>query len=351
MVSKREGFTLLETLVVVAVIVVIATMAITFFNSVRIAGRDSKRVADMSALKNALELFYTDNKYYPTLITAALPLQSPDGTKVYIASVPTNPTPRSDNNCANSDYTYAATSDNTNYSINFCLGRNVGTTPLGVNTMSSEGIGTAPNLATWFTFYNGIASTVYDATGNGKNGTVTGSLQYGTESPHYYAIFDGNDYVRTTNSYPPANSSVTISLWLKYGAGHQAGLAAYTKDNTTATMFELEMALSGAIRFIARKGTGNIFDLFSPAASVTPNTWYHVVGVYDKVTGGKIYVNGVSVATNASTGLYDMSGGFISMGENPGAGSRKLTGWLSDVRFYQRALSQTEVTAIYNATR
>ncbi len=62
---KGGGFTLLELLVVVAIIGILSSVVLASLNGARMKARDSKRISDLRQIKTALELFYDTNGYYP----------------------------------------------------------------------------------------------------------------------------------------------------------------------------------------------------------------------------------------------------------------------------------------------
>ena len=62
---KNEGFTLIELLIVVAIIGIIAGIAIPNFLGARTKARVTRAFADMRAVADALESYYTDNATYP----------------------------------------------------------------------------------------------------------------------------------------------------------------------------------------------------------------------------------------------------------------------------------------------
>jgi len=63
----KEGFTLIELLAIIAIIGLLSTIVIVDVSSSRQRARDSKRVADIKQLGNAMELFYGEyGTYKPT---------------------------------------------------------------------------------------------------------------------------------------------------------------------------------------------------------------------------------------------------------------------------------------------
>jgi len=118
--KNKNGFTLVELIVVIAIIGIISTLVVVNFNSSRIRSRDAQRVNNIHEMQTALELYYNRYKNYPTAITAGQTFSS-NGI-IYIDPVPTNPSPRNDGSCPNSDYTYAQSNTFQSYVITFCLG-------------------------------------------------------------------------------------------------------------------------------------------------------------------------------------------------------------------------------------
>jgi len=63
----NKGFTLIEILIVVAIIGILASIILVGLGSFRARGRDARRIADLREVQNALELYYTKNQHYPSL--------------------------------------------------------------------------------------------------------------------------------------------------------------------------------------------------------------------------------------------------------------------------------------------
>jgi len=62
---KQKGFTLVELMIVITVILILSAVAIMTLNSSRAKARDSKRLSDVRRLQTALEFFNADENSYP----------------------------------------------------------------------------------------------------------------------------------------------------------------------------------------------------------------------------------------------------------------------------------------------
>ncbi|MFZ5932787.1 MAG: type II secretion system protein [Patescibacteria group bacterium] len=60
-----KGFTLVELLVVMAILAILSTVIISGFRSSQMRGRDAQRKSDLKQVANALELFFADYGKYP----------------------------------------------------------------------------------------------------------------------------------------------------------------------------------------------------------------------------------------------------------------------------------------------
>jgi prepilin-type N-terminal cleavage/methylation domain-containing protein len=62
--KKQNGFTLVELLVVVAIIGLLSTLAVVSLNGIRERARDTKRISDIDAFQKSMELLRTDKGAY-----------------------------------------------------------------------------------------------------------------------------------------------------------------------------------------------------------------------------------------------------------------------------------------------
>jgi len=63
--SARRGFTLVEILIVVAIIATLASVALVGLGPVQRSGRDTRRISDLRQIQNGVELYFAKCGYYP----------------------------------------------------------------------------------------------------------------------------------------------------------------------------------------------------------------------------------------------------------------------------------------------
>lgn len=107
------GFTLVELLIVVAVIGILSALLTANFIGVRQRARDAQRKADVKQIQSALELYRADHGTYPAaLANCGNSLMSEDcQTSTYMRTIPQDP--------QGDDYTYST--NGTTYSVIACL--------------------------------------------------------------------------------------------------------------------------------------------------------------------------------------------------------------------------------------
>ena len=90
-IQGKKGFTLIEILIVVAIIGILASVVLVGLGPVQKQGRDARRVSDLRQAQNGLELYFNKNGRYPaatdwpSLKTALI------GASIGVSNVPSDP--------------------------------------------------------------------------------------------------------------------------------------------------------------------------------------------------------------------------------------------------------------------
>ncbi len=93
--KQHRGFTLIEILIVVAIIAILASVVLVGLGPTQQQGRDARRISDLREVQNALELYYNKYGTYPsdtswaTLVTDL----TSSSTAIGVTQVPNDPTP------------------------------------------------------------------------------------------------------------------------------------------------------------------------------------------------------------------------------------------------------------------
>ena len=137
------------------------------------------------------------------------------------------------------------------------------------------------------------------------------------------------------NPYRIANSLYTY--FFNSGWGQNYGIICYLQNTVNQLVFEI------AAVWPARTCT-----LIAPAPSfAATGAWHFVTCTYDKNLGSnnaKLYIDGVLVAQGITT-ANTLAGSYTAqMSVASGDGEK---GYLNDLRYWNRPLTQTEITAIY----
>ncbi len=67
----QKGFTIIELLIVIAIIAILATLVLTNFQGAQAKGRDATRNTDVNSMYQKLEEYHNENGAYPQTFTAA----------------------------------------------------------------------------------------------------------------------------------------------------------------------------------------------------------------------------------------------------------------------------------------
>jgi hypothetical protein len=181
---------------------------------------------------------------------------------------------------------------------------------------------------------------------------AAGSPIGATQTPTAYdnaASFNGTNQflsVASNSTLQSGGQAFSFSVWFNSGT---------TSSNKTfiskigLNNFEYQIGLnnSGCPRFnLGNAGTSWV-TTFNTSTPVVVNTWNHAVFAYDGTSNITVYLNGVSIGS-ASTSITTSGTNAFNIGY-AGAYGEEWLGALSSIGFWKKALTASEVTALFNS--
>jgi hypothetical protein len=217
------------------------------------------------------------------------------------------------------------------------------------------------SLAGWWKFNEGTGTQASDSSGNGNDGTITGSVwsngKFG-QALQCYGNGETVDIPDPANGVLDfANGNFTLSAWVNTpvldssSSGHsivqkwlynEEGIGGYA----LATRFgKYTLMLTGENTTMLWYGNDNSLN------DLVPGMWEHVVATFDRSGNVSMYVNGVlSYSKDISpysdidvSNTYDLFIGSRGGGDG-------FNGSIDDVQVWSRVLSPDEIGSLYNAT-
>jgi hypothetical protein len=196
--------------------------------------------------------------------------------------------------------------------------------------------------------YPGSGTTVQNLLPNGSNGEFIDSPTYSSNNNGYLS-FVTNDGIRFPEDNSLDTQTPTVSVWIKTNALSQNGF--WFEKGTVNTQYSLFQE-GGSIRW--RQNSGGITNLSATTSSYIPtSSWANVIGSYSP-GNRRIYINGISVASDTFSGALATTDGGTSVGVYGGySGGRGYwyNGDIGVVSVYDKQLSDEEVLQNFNALR
>lgn len=223
-------------------------------------------------------------------------------------------------------------------------------------SFDSSQCGGSSDLLGYWKFDEGGGSFAADSSGNGNTAALfsTGwaAGRSGTAANFYG---DSNSHVRipASGSFNSITNQITVSAWVHPNTIPSGRATIAARQSGAGANNQWALASDGGHPvFVIRSGTSE--QNVTASATVSAGQWYHVAGTYDGVNM-RLYVNGAQVGSLAKSGNITLeTGKEVLLGGSQVDTSTSVAGLLFDgyvdeVRLHRRALSASEVQALFNA--
>ena len=205
---------------------------------------------------------------------------------------------------------------------------------------------TVPHLVGWWKLDDGSGTVARDSSHafKGNDGTLVGDPKWVKGRKGGALQLEGNQYVSLGNILQGGFPEMTIACWVKHGTSQWQNIverSSWDKSDGIGLMmdYNTNSVSFGHYGIVAATSKINVQD----------NQWHHVAGAMRQSGSDyiySIYVDGKldSTATNAM-GLTATENGWAIGARYDGTWTYQ--GLVEDVRVYDRALSDSEIAAIY----
>ena len=397
--KNNKSFTLIELLVVLALVAILSVVVVMTLNPAELIkqARDSNRLSDLSTINTALNLFSADvtngfmgtsSIVYVSIPSATstcsnlgLPILPPgytyncvtaastrntDGTgwipvnfqrissNSPISQLPVDP----QNTTSTKYYTYvtggswqlATQLESTKYQATAYSsgGADPSTYTVGNNLSLAPFVS---GLVGWWKFDEMIGTTSTDSSGWRNDGTLFNSPTWSSGKINGALSFNNsNTYVLLSTSTQFFVKAKTLAFWA---------------NPTGVKTYNMIFACPSANYYMTFAGSGDMFTSYingnasqiavaTASGIVTTGSWNYYSFVFDvsePTVTIKAYKNGQVVGTQNRTDGYSSNiGAPFYLGAFT-ASNNVFNGLLDDIRFYNRALSSAEISALYNGLR
>jgi hypothetical protein len=194
-----------------------------------------------------------------------------------------------------------------------------------------------------------------DMSGNNNNGTIMGGVTATTDrfgNPDKAMQFNGVDgyiEVQNSSSLKSPTSAITMAGWIYIESfpSNQVSVAGFINktNNSNYGQYGLNYhhwATPSTIHFY---GSGGTLGYAAPV-NLQLGEWYFMASTYDG-NEVSIYLNGQKIGTQTVTGSIVPDNNPLTLGLDSPGDTEYLQGKLDDVRIYNGALSQSEISELY----
>lgn len=406
--NRRRAFTLIELLVVITIIAILAIVTVLTLNPAQLLAqsRDANRVSDLATINGAISFYQSQKRGtvgYSLGSSTVAYLSVPDptassnsATQCQGAGIPSGGAYA--NHCVSSS-SYQKTNGTGWIPINFSslsTGSPFPTLPIDPNNQTSSGLyytyetngtqwaltalfesnkyaatmaqsgGIDPalyevgtgiqslppggrGLVGYWPINEGSGTVAYDYSGNAATGTWTGTMTNGSyytkdANGNYVGIFNGSNNLLAMTSKMGVSGTFTVSVWAK---PLDTGTRTFFSSRVGGNNFDAKFMGGNLIHGDIGSGSSWIDTTADASFNYALNTWYEVTYVVTP-TGYTIYEDGnkVGEGTYATSDplLYATSSQF-----GVDQSGEYFYGDVADMRIYNRALSASEIKAIYEA--
>ncbi|NTW61382.1 LamG domain-containing protein [Candidatus Saccharibacteria bacterium] len=330
--KAKSGFTIVELLVVIVVIGILAAITVVSYSGISNRALSVKLRSELEGIAKILKMdsVQSDTESYPSSLSSAnngVGIPTSEGTTLRYYY---------NNSISPATFCVEAINNNTYYKV-------------GNDSPPTEGDCLDYGLISYWNLDENTGTSVADS-GSSSHSGIAQSAAWVSGVKNSALSFNGSSNVSLGDySYNFSKSEVTISAWV-YPTSTSSRRTILSLGNNSLLNIQLELGFDCLSTTsdhcialnISGSGKARTID-----GAYSNDEWSHVVYTKDS-SSQHIYVNAIEKALNIDS-TYSLSDNSAEkfIGQRA-PGSQVFIGSIDEVRLYDRALTQEEVTSLYN---
>lgn len=197
--------------------------------------------------------------------------------------------------------------------------------------------------------YPASGTTWYDLSGRGNNGTLVNGVGFDSANGGSL-VFDGtNDYVDFGTTNISAGTSLTVEAWVKPGITQNNYADILDYDHDVGRGFVVQQNNTATNQYYFAYWNGSAYEITS-TITLSTSTYNHLVFTKSgtSVLG---YLNGQNLVNYTGSATITLTGKTLYVGKMVSLTARYFNGNIARVSIYSSALTATEISQNFNATR
>ncbi len=220
-------------------------------------------------------------------------------------------------------------------------------------TMTVNPAGPTPEVIAFYEMNQSSGSTAADSSGNDKTAALTGGTSWvAGHAGNALGLNGSNAYASLPSGIVSGLNDFTIATWVKVNSNSDWARIFDFGTGTTNYMFlTADAGGTPGLRFAITTGGNGSEQQIGVNTALATGVWKHVAVTLSGSTG-ILYVDGAEVARNSSMTLKPSSLGNTTqnyIGRSQFS-DPYLNGAIDDFKIYSRALSASEINALYGGT-
>jgi prepilin-type N-terminal cleavage/methylation domain-containing protein len=349
-VVRKRAFTLIELIVVVAIIGILATVVVINISNAQNKAKDATVKANMTTVQTSAGLYENDNSTYVGLNCS--PTSSPTCENLTATSEAMTSFVNAANSIkkANSEgLTFAGTSKD--YVAFAKLPSTVGKTNTSFTVSSlgvSDMVGSVnKNLVGYWPMDEASGTNVLNAAnpalyGTANASTTIGAGKFGNARHFSGAVVKNIDLGNTYSSVFTNSNAFTFSAWILQ-ENNAAFNTIFARRCNGSTTLEYHLRTQGTGLVMLQKNASGYTS--AAGGTIGLGTWTHVAATFDGATT-KVYVSGVLKGSSSGSALSDAAGSCSTTIGSVADGTWPFFGSIDEMKAYNRALTDAEIKTL-----